>query len=94
MIVALFANGLDVLGAVAVATAFGVGVLVLLRRRGSAEGVSGGDRDGFAELVALCYGERDLAERLVAAQAARAPVSSPRQHVWAAIDRLRADRRR
>ncbi len=50
--------------------------------------------DGLSELVALCHGDRSVAARLVAAEAKRAPVSSRRQHVWAAIEQLRYDRRR
>ena len=48
----------------------------------------------FERLVALCRGDREMAERLVAGEARRSPGSSARAHIERASARLEADRRR
>jgi hypothetical protein len=50
--------------------------------------------DGFDRLVALCHGDRAVADRLVAGETRRRPGASRRVIVANVIDRLRADRRR
>ena len=54
----------------------------------------GNGADRFERLVALCHGDRAMAERLVAGEARRSPDATRRSHVERAIHRLASDRRR
>jgi hypothetical protein len=58
------------------------------RREGNSDGAA------FGRLVALCHGDREQAERLVAGEAERSPGLGRPALVRRATERLLADRRR
>jgi hypothetical protein len=75
--------------------AVGLGIMwTVWRFRGGLSAVASTERDRFEALVDLCYGDRDMATRLVAAEGRRAPVRTRGELVDHAIERLREDRRR
>ena len=82
--------------AIAVVTVMATVLLVILivgaRRRARPAASETSDR--IHRLIALCYDDRDMAERLIAGEARRSPGLGRRALVDRAIERLQEDRRR
>lgn len=94
MVVALLAGVAGVrdpfwLGAAAVLL---IAILLLTRRSRTTPAAA--RSEGLQRLIALCHGDRDMAERLVAGEERRWPGLSRSALVDRAIERLRDDRRR
>ncbi len=80
------------LGAVALLL---VGLLLVGRRLSARTGYAASKgQEGLQRLIALCHGDRAMAERLVAGEERRSPGLSRSALVLRAIERLRDDRRR
>lgn len=75
-------------------TAVAVLVAILVIDRRPVGPAVAAEPDGFQRLVALCHGDRGMAERLVAGEERRIPRLSRSALVERAIERLRDDRRR
>lgn len=76
------------------AAAFVLIVILLIGRRPRGRHAIAAEPDGFQRLVALCYNDRAMVDRLVAGERRRAPELNQQALVERAIERLRDDRRR
>lgn len=69
-------------------------VVVLLLGRPTRTMAAAAAPEGLQRLIALCYGDREMAERLIAGEQRRSPGLGRRALIARAIERLRDDRRR